>query len=183
VTLRGRVLAALLCALPFASRAGEARANDPRIEQEIEETLLRLLDMGALEASAPGRPIVIEREARMRYELGAIVARPRGGDGSGLEVLALTPRGQAERMGLHVGDRILEINGEDLARSEDPGKTMARALMRSRGSMHVELLRGTRRMQIEGAAEAIEVPGFRLKIDRPLPRSRLPVLEPPAAGD
>lgn len=177
-----RVLAALLGALPFALGAALARANDPRIEQEIEETLLRLLDMGALEASAPGRPIVIEREARMRYELGAIVARPRGEGGGGLEVLALTPRGQAERMGLHVGDRILEINGEDLSRSADPGKAMARALLRSRGNMHVELLRGTRRMRIEGSAEAIEVPGFRLRIDRPLPRSRPPVVEPTAAG-
>lgn len=177
-----RALVALSLVLPLACGADAARANDPRIEQEIEETLLRLLDLGALEASAPGRPIVIEREARMRYELGAIVARPRAGDNGGLEVLALTPRGQAERMGLHVGDLILQINGLDLSRSDDPGSAMARALLRSRGRMRVELLRGTRQMQIEGQAEVMEVPGFRLRIDRPAPRAKPPGETPVTGG-
>ena len=173
-----RVLAALLLVVMLLCGADPARANDPRIEQEIEETLLRLLDMGALEASMPGRPIVIEREARMRYELGAIVARTREGDAGSLEVLALTPKGQAERMGLHVGDRILEINGLDLSRSDDPGAAMARALLRSRGRLQVELLRGTRQLRFEGQAEALEVPGFRLRIDRTAPRAK-----PPGAAD
>lgn len=173
MSLLPRVIAALLVSAS-ALCGTAARAADARIEQEVEETLLRLLDMGALEAASPGRPIVIRREARMRYELGAIVARPIAGEASGLEILALTPRGQAERMGLQVGDLILEINGLDLSHSDDPGGAMARALMRARGRLRVLLSRGGRQLQVEGQAEAIEVPGFRLQIDRPAPRTKAP---------
>jgi C-terminal processing protease CtpA/Prc len=158
------VLAALLVVPP-------ALAADPRLEQEVDEMLLRLIDRGVLGPRRPDKAIVLEREARVRYELGAVVSRPRGGATDALEVLALTPGGRAEAMGLHVGDRILRINGVELARSPDPGADMAVALHRREGRLHVELLRGERRMQVEGRAEAIPIPGFRLVIDRPEPRA------------
>lgn len=139
---------------------------DPRIAKEIEETLMRLADMGALDTVDPSRPLVIKQEARMRYELGAVVGVQRGEDES--PVLAITPGGHAERMGLQVGDHVISINGVVLARSEDPGSDFARAISRSEGRVALVVRRGEETLALARVAEAVEVPGFRIEITQPL---------------
>lgn len=157
----------MLLAAALSPMAAHAEREDPRIAAEIEATLMRLSDMGALDAVQPQQPLTIERKARVRYELGAVVGLQPGVEEP--PIVAITPGGQAERMGLRVGDRILSINDVNLASSDEPGAEFARAVSQAGGRISLRLRRGERVLEIAGQAEAILVPGFRLKIDRPLP--------------
>jgi predicted metalloprotease with PDZ domain len=168
------MLAAALLALAGAASAAEP---DPRIAEEIETTLLRLAELGALDALEDGRPLTIQREARLRYELGAVVEiGPRLAHA---EVVAITPGGSAARMGLAVGDRIVAINGVALGGDGDPGATFARAVMESGGRFTLAVRRRGRALELVGSAEPVQVPGFRLRIEQPLATGREPATTPP----
>ena len=143
-----------------------AEPADPRIAAEIEATLLRLSDMGALDEVQPNNPVTVSREARVRYELGAVIGLQPGVEEP--PVVAITPGGHAERMGLKVGDRIITLNGLRLADSVNPGGDFARLVNQSQGRVELQLRRDGRLMQIEGTAEAILVPGFSVTIRRPV---------------
>jgi len=165
---------ALLAFCAWCSGSALAQQPDPRIADEIEEALLRLADMGVLQGG-DGRPLVIERQPRVRYELGAVVGIEDGLDA--LPVVAITPGGHAERMGLKVGDRIVSINGIVMARSADPGADFAQSVSRAQGKVALTIRRDDREILINGIAEAIEVPGFRLSISQPLRQRRAPPRE------
>jgi predicted metalloprotease with PDZ domain len=126
--------------------------------------------MGALDAVDPSRPLVVEQEARVRYELGAVVRVRRGDQES--PVLAITPGGHAEHMGLAVGDKVISINGVVLARSEDPGRDFASAITRAAGRVTLVVRRGEHTLELSRVVEAFEVPGFRIEITQPLRGSR-----------
>jgi predicted metalloprotease with PDZ domain len=143
-----------------------AAEPDPRIAKEIEAAVMRLADMGALDQVDASQPLVVQQEARMRYELGAVVRVERGVQES--PVLAITPGGYAERMGLKVGDRVLAINGVVLSRSDDPGRDFAAAIGRSNGRLQMQVLRGRETLELAQDIEAVEVPGFRIEISQPL---------------
>ena len=163
----------LLVAAPAA-----AAEPDPRIAEEIETALLRLAEMGALDALENGRPLTVEREPRVRYELGAVVEI--GPELRHADVVAITPGGSAAAMGLVVGDRILAINGVSLAGQADPGAAFAKAVMQSGGRFTLDVRRRGRALQLTGSAEPVLVPGFRLRIEQPLQRKDR--TEPKAAG-
>jgi predicted metalloprotease with PDZ domain len=147
--------------LPWLLVAGSAAAAepDPRIAEEIETALLRLAELGALDALEGGRPLIVEREPRVRYELGAVVEI--GPELRHADVVAITPGGSAAAMGLAVGDRIHAINGVSLVGQADPGAAFAQAVMQSGA------------LQLSGSAEPVLVPGFRLRIEQPLQRKNL----------
>lgn len=170
--------------LPWLLLAGAATAAepDPRIAEEIETALLRLAELGALDALESGRPLTVEREPRVRYELGAVVEI--GPELRHADVVAITPGGSAAAMGLAVGDRILAINGVSLAGQADPGAAFAQAVMHSGGRFTLDVRRRGRALQLSGSAEPVLVPGFRLRIEQPLQREALgrPEPEPEPAG-
>lgn len=152
----------LLAATPlpaFADTDTEARVAD-----EIEATLLRLSESGALRAHQ-GKTLQVEREARVRYELGAVVDIDL--DAGSVTIVAITPGGSAERMALQVGDRIVAINGLDLAKSEDLGGDFALQAARAQGELMLTVRRGMRQFEVRGRAEQVLVPGFRLRVDLP----------------
>jgi len=154
----------ILCALvPVAALAVEP---DPRIAPEIDDALTRLSDMGALQATGPSGRVVVEREAMVRYQLGAVVGIEPGADE--MPVLAITPGGDAERMGLQLGDRLIEVNGVRLAHSSDLGRDFVLAVSRRRGKLDVRVRRGATELHLQGTAEAVLVPGYRLVIDVPV---------------
>lgn len=151
-------------------QAAAAHEPDPRIAKEIEATLMRLVDMGALDEVDLSRPLVVKQEARMRYELGAVVRVERGMKES--PVLAITPGGYAERMGLKVGDLVQAVNGVVLSSSEDPGREFASAISRSAGQLTIQVLRGERTLELAAQVQAIEVPGFKIEISQPMRKIR-----------
>jgi len=150
-----------LALVPLAS----ASEPDPRIITELESALIRLYETGALDGIDPDSPLVIEREARTRYELGAVVDASAGGHG--LPVLAVTPGGAAEQIGLRPGDRLLRLNQVALADAEDPVARFVAAVQQSDGSFDMAVAREGREIALSGQARATEVPGYRLQVTAP----------------
>lgn len=150
----------LLAAAPVLAESGvEARLAD-----EIEATLLRLSESGVLGA-APGLSLEVEREPRIRYELGAVV--DIDAPSSSVTIVAITPGGSAEKMALQVGDRIIAVNGLDLAKSADLGGDFALQAARAKGELMLTVRRGLREFEVRGRAQPVLVPGFRLRVDLP----------------
>ncbi len=87
------------------------------------------------------------------FELSAVVdvRRPHA---DGVPVLAVTPGGAGDRMGLRVGDRLQSINGRSLAGAPDPAAVLARALQDSNGALRVQVLRGGLSLPLSGTADA-----------------------------
>ena len=158
--LAGGLLLACL-GVPMAAADSDAEA---RIADEIEATLLRLSEQGALKANR-GNTLSLEREAKVRYELGAVVDIDL--QASTVTIVAITPGGSAERMALQVGDRILAVNGLDLARSSDLGTDFAMHAARAKGELQLTVRRGTREFEVSGQADQVLVPGFRLRVELP----------------
>lgn len=155
----------MLCALLLAG--GVARADDAAVAREIDAALLRLADRAAL---GPGE---IRRPARTLYELGAVVD-VRARDAGGLPVLAVTPGGAAERIGLRRGDRLLRINGLDIANAGKPADAYRQALASNQGRLAVGIRRNGRVLAMTGAADRIELPAYALSIAPGAPTSGVP---------
>lgn len=156
-----RLIPALLLALAVPALA---QAPDPRIAVEIESALVRLHETGAFDA-AEGGELEIERAPRTRYELGAVV--DTAASGRGLPVLAVTPGGAAERIGLRVGDRLLRVNDYSLAALDEPGAGLFDAIESAGGRLDLTVARAGDEVQLSGQAQATEVPGYRLRVTAP----------------
>ena len=114
----------------------------------------------------------------MRYDLGAVVDVRRAST-QGVTVLAITPGGSAEKMGLQVGDQLRAINGRRLHDTTKPSAALETALQESGGSLQVELVRDGKPIQVSGGVEAVSPPtrgsapscGFVTTLNGVVPRS------------
>lgn len=148
----------LLALWPMLALAQESLV--PTVSADIELALLRAAEAGRL----PGpdeAPLHIEGKAHTRYEIGAVID-PQAKDG--LTVLAVSPGGAAERVGLRTGDRLLAVNGERLTGSPQPLEVLRDAVAQHQGEMALEVGRGDRLLAIAGQAEAMAVPAFTLTV-------------------
>jgi predicted metalloprotease with PDZ domain len=151
--------AALLLAQP--SMASDE--VDPRIAEAIEQAVIRLSESGALDSMQNDTTTVSQSE-KVRFELGAVVELDSGlGEAP---ILAITPGGSAEAMGLQIGDRIISINGLTLATSPDPGQAFAEVVNGNNGEIAVRVRRGDQLIERTGRSRPIHVPGFRITIRR-----------------
>jgi hypothetical protein len=91
-----------------------------------------------------------------RYGLGAVVD-VRQANPNGAAVLAVTPGGAADRMGLQAGDRLLAINGHRLDSTSKPSSTLEVALQESNGELQVEASRDGRPLALSGRADALRL--------------------------
>ncbi len=146
-----RLLAALLGGLVVAS-AGAAEGSSALLDSAV-------IDL--LDPSARGdQPLVIEQPARLRRELAAVVdGRPD--DGGLPRVMAVTPGGAADRMGLRAGDRLLRINDSDLG--ADPNAQL-RAALDAGPRLALQVQRGDQEASLSGALDALAIPAYRLEI-------------------
>lgn len=149
------LLASLLLPLPIWATA----ANETAIAEEIDSALIRLADRDAFD----GAGAAIRRDARVRYELGAVVD-VRSPAPNGLPVLSVTPGGAAERIGLRLGDRLLGVNGTRVATSKSAGKELPALVAASRGKLALEIARSNRRIELTGQADRIVLPAYSLTI-------------------
>jgi hypothetical protein len=157
-----RTLVPLLACLALATSATHARSGDyqRQISRSVEAALL---DLGARDAlGETGQPLKISQPAQVRYELGAIVDVQSAGNG--LQVLAVTPGGAAERIGLQAGDRLLGINGSRLTAAADAGAALEAAMADSNGRLRLDIVRGDRSLRLSGAADVAAIPAYELTI-------------------
>lgn len=87
-----------------------------------------------------------------RYELGAVVD-VRQASANGATLLALTPGGAADRMGLQAGDRLRAINGHRLDDTPKPASALERALQEGNGMLQVEATRNGKPLLLSGRAD------------------------------
>jgi len=155
-----RILAmTMACALVSGGALAQQSAQTA-VASEVELALLRAADRGAL----PGldeEPLRIEAQAQTRYELGAVIDPAPA---SGPIVVAVTPGGAAERMGLNVGDRLLAVNGNSVAQVQRPLDVMRDALVRDQGDLALDVERADQRLALNGRADALTVPAYAMTI-------------------
>lgn len=144
----------LLTAVAMAARAAPP---DAAIAGEIDAALSRLAERQALVATTIARP------SRSRFELGAVVD-VRAPDPGGLAVLAVSPDGPAERMGLRRGDLLLRVNGTNVARAPQPATALVRSVAAGDGRIELDVVRGDRRLALTGRADRIALPAYTLQI-------------------
>lgn len=89
-----------------------------------------------------------------RYELGAVVDVRRASV-DGVTVLAITPGGAADRLGLRPGDQLRAINGRRLDDIVKPGSTLESALQQSSGVLRVEAMRNGNPLVLSGRADTV----------------------------
>lgn len=86
------------------------------------------------------------------FELGAVVDVRRPSD-AGLRVLAVSPGGAADRIGMRAGDLLQEINGQPLAGVPRPAPALAQSLDAGAGTLEVLLVRAGERLTLTGPAD------------------------------
>ncbi|MGH8060442.1 MAG: PDZ domain-containing protein [Pseudoxanthomonas sp.] len=123
--------ALLGASLVLSHQAGAAQSTDL--------TAATALQAGA----APGQA---------RYELGAVVDA-RQANAKGAALLAITPGGAADRMGLQAGDRLRAINGQRLDDTPMPSSALERALQEGNGMLQIEALRNGKPLLLSGRAD------------------------------
>ncbi|HYM86209.1 MAG TPA: PDZ domain-containing protein [Pseudoxanthomonas sp.] len=100
----------------------------------------------ALQVSAPSD--------QARYELGAVVDVRRASI-RGVTLLAVTPGGAADRMGLQPGDQLRVINGRRLDNTPKPSSTFESALQEGNGALQVEAMRNGETLLLSGRMDIV----------------------------
>ena len=87
-----------------------------------------------------------------RYELGAVVDVRRA-SANGVTILAVTPGGAADRVGLQAGDQLRVVNGRRLDDTPKPSSTLEGALQEGNGTLQVEAMRDGKPLVLSGRAD------------------------------
>ena len=153
------VLALALALIGGNVNAAQAPAA-PDISRELDAALVEVLSRQPPRDQA----LLIEQPERQRIELGAVID-VRAADERGLPVLAITPGSAAARMGLAVGDRLLEINGDAVATAVEPGTLLQSAVADSDGELELRVRRDDRLLTLSGSADLVAIPAYSLSIE------------------
>ncbi len=171
----------------LAGGAKVASAIDATAEQSLREELraviAEMVRSGAFgDTSAPQIALTLDMPAQRVSDLGLLVDSAATGR-DGLRVLAVTPGGNAERMGLRGGDEVLTVNGVALSGSK------AAAMLRGTidalpngAALSFEVRRDGATRRLAGAVSAVELPPMRLTIGDDV-HATTPVAKPQAASD
>jgi membrane-associated protease RseP (regulator of RpoE activity) len=139
-----------------------AAAQEPAaaaISRELDAALIEVLSRQPPRDQA----LLIEQPERQRIELGAVID-VRAADQRGLPVLAITPGSAAARIGLAVGDRLIEINGEAVATAVAPGALLQSAVADGDGELALRVQRGDQQLTLTGSADLVAIPAYTLSI-------------------
>lgn len=131
---------------------------------EVDAALVRWVESGQLPVG--GEPLHVRQPPREHHELGAVLDLSVAADAA--EVLALTPGGAAERLGLRVGDRVSTLNGVALGRTTDAA-ALRRAVAQASGLLALDVDRDGARLELRGEADTVVLPGYELVLVTPDP--------------
>jgi membrane-associated protease RseP (regulator of RpoE activity) len=152
------------CALAFVHFGAHAQSDGRgALESELGRAVDNAIADAVVREGAPAKPLVISHPEQQRFELGAVLDL-RSTAPEGLIVLALTPGGAGERMGLMVGDQIVEINGYSMLEADGLVARLKEALASDDGQVQALLLRGKQPVDLSGAADLIRIPAYTLNV-------------------
>ncbi|SIP92584.1 PDZ domain-containing protein [Solilutibacter tolerans] len=132
--------------------------DNPTLQREVETALVRAAESGTL--STTGHTTTLRSQARVRYELGAVVD-VRNANASGLPVLAVTPGSAASRLGLQAGDRLLAINGRKVGTQ---ASQLQQAIDAGGGKLAASWSRAGKQLAANDTADAVAIPAFQLVV-------------------
>lgn len=170
-----------LAGLPMAVLAVAAQAQTPEVEQRLSEevqlALVRMIESGAFAGTATDAiAFTLDEPARRVTDLGMVVdsaTAERAKDG--LRLLAVTPRGTAQRLGLRAGDRVVAVNGIALTAlgADASGHAQAAITLRTTvesladgAPLRFDVVREGRELALNGVASSVTLPPIHLKVGR-----------------
>lgn len=157
-------LALLAASLNLAPAAAAGVPSDDVVASAVDSALA---DAYSRDPAHAGE-LRIERPEQQRYELGAVLD-VRAAAADGVPVLAITPGGAAERIGIQVGDQVLAINGAAMAgRDVDPAGALLDALAGSDGTLAIEVRRNDQTLRLSGEADLVRIPAYVLEVRAPV---------------
>jgi hypothetical protein len=150
----------------LGTEAGASAGVEQRVRAELRAVMTELIESGAFgNAGATDIHLDIDTPAQQVSNLGVLVDSSRK-DRDGVHVLAITPGGAAEKMGVRSGDVLVAVNGRSLAESES-----ASALLRGTvealpngGELAFDVRRDSHLVSMSGTLSSIRLPAMRLTI-------------------
>ena len=147
------------------SSAGAGLTVEARLREELSVVMMDLIQSGAFGSTAPQQiTLDVDAPPQKVSNLGLLVDS-KGGAGDGLHVLAVTPGGNAERMGLRAGDVLVALNGASLA-SADSAATLRQTVdaLPDGGRLDFNVRRDGRTESLGGASASMYLPAMHLSV-------------------
>ena len=147
------------------SSAGAGFTVEQRLREELSVVMMDLIQSGAFGSTAPQQiALDVEAPPQKVSNLGLLVDS-KGGSGDGLHVLAVTPGGNAERMGLRAGDMLVALNGASLA-SADGASTLRQTVdaLPDGGRLDFNVRRDGKSEKLGGTAASMYLPAMHLSV-------------------
>lgn len=159
-------LATRMAGATLRADAGAGVGVEQRLRAELRAVMTELIESGAFNGTAAEQiHLEIDAPAQQVSNLGVLVDSARN-DRDGVHVLAITPGGAAEKMGVRSGDVLVAVNGHSLA-SADSGATLLRSTVEALpngGALGFELRRDGRVQTLNGTVASIQLPPMRLTV-------------------
>lgn len=152
----------------MAAHANATAAGLPveqRLREELNVVMMDLIQSGAFGNTAPQQiAINIDSPPQKVSNLGLLVDS-KGNATDGLHVLAVTPGGNAERMGLRAGDVLVALNGTQLS-AADGAATLRNTVdtLPDGGRLDFNVRRDGHATTIGGAATSMYLPAMHLSV-------------------
>lgn len=180
VFLRRTVCAALLAGAGVVAQAQAPRAVEQRLHEEVQAVLMRLVESGEL-AARDAEALSLSAPVSQQVDFGAILdVRHRAGADTGLPVLAVTPGGSADRIGLRAGDQVLAVGEVELRGLGADAHGRARAAQRLREELvasaedvELRVLRDGVETRLRGPVRLVQLPAYRLDLGAALATTSL----------
>jgi len=147
------------------SSAGAGLTVEQRLREEMSVVVMDLIQSGAFGNTAPQQIAMdVDAPPQKVSNLGLLVDS-KGDTADGLHVLAVTPGGNAERMGLRAGDVLLALNGTQLT-SADGSATLRRTVdtLPDGGRLDFNVRRDGRAQTVGGTSASMYLPAMHLSI-------------------
>lgn len=139
---------------------------EQRLREELNVVMIDLIQSGAFGNTSPQQiALSVDSPPQMVSNLGLLVDSKGGGAGDGLHVLAVTPGGNAERMGLRAGDVLVALNGAQLS-SADGAAALRNTVdtLPDGARLDFSVRRDGRTTTIGGAAASTYLPAMHLSV-------------------
>jgi hypothetical protein len=152
-------------AVTVHSSAGANLTVEQRVREELSVVMMDLIQSGAFGSTAPQQiALDVDAPPQKVSNLGLLVDS-KGGSGDGLHVLAVTPGGNAERMGLRAGDVLVALNGTSLG-SANGAATLRQTVdaLPDGGRLDFNVRRDGASQKLGGAAASMYLPAMHLSV-------------------
>lgn len=154
-----------LSAVAIHANAGAGLPVEQRVREELSAVMMDLIQSGAFGSTSPQQiSMDIDAPPQKVSNLGLLVDS-KSGDKDGLHVLAVTPGGNAERMGLRAGDVLVALNGSPLD-ATDGAATLRNMVdgLPDGGKIAFDVRRDGRSETVSGSASSMTLPAMHLSI-------------------